>query len=81
VRRVLDMPVGRFQVLLEAARRRRARLNMEALMISAYPHMTEDGQQETFRAFRDQAETEAEREARWNANWDRLGQALTRRAG
>jgi len=74
---VLAMPVGRFLVLLEAARRRAANLRLWATQIAAFPWMEGADRQKMVAALLEQAETQEEREARWDAGWRRLDGVLS----
>lgn len=78
---MLAMPVGRFQVLLEAAHRRRAKLQLQALLAASYPHMSAAGRRAVYSALLAQSETPEERQARWDASWEKLDRLLSRRVG
>lgn len=51
-----------------------------ALQISAYPHMDGKGRRDLFRRLREAAETQTEREARWEEGWSKLDGLLRKSA-
>lgn len=77
VRRVLALPLGRFLVLLEAARRRAARERLWELQVAGFPHREGKDRQQIINSLRDQIETAEEKQERWDAGWQGLDRLLS----